>query len=192
MEATGGRIVGWRRLALILAGICGLTGLIIEYGTYPDAWALRLAHGLSTAAVVLFLCEQLLGWRAAESFRSYLRLRWPTFALSCLLGLQGLALIAGGRTAWLRHTLESLRLESLTQAYLIVMQVYLVATILLELPHLHRRFASLRMRPAVGFIGAFIVVILLGRGCSCCPARHRSRSRSTSSTPCSPPPAPSA
>ena len=29
MEATGGRIVGWRRLALILAGICGLTGLII-------------------------------------------------------------------------------------------------------------------------------------------------------------------
>lgn len=164
MEATGGRIVGWRRLALILAGICGLTGLIIEYGTYPDAWALRLAHGLSTAAVVLFLCEQLLGWRAADSFRSYLRLRWPTFALSCLLGLQGLALMAGSHTAWLRRLLESLRLESLTQAYLIVMQVYLVATILLELPHLHRRFASLRMRPAVGFIGAFIVVILLGAG----------------------------
>lgn len=164
MEATGGRLVGWRRLALILAGACGLSGLILEYGTYPRGWVLVLAHGLSTAAVALFLCEQVLGWRAAGSFRTYLRLRWPTFALSCLLGLQALALMAGSHTVWLRQTLESLRLGSLTSAYLIVVQVYLVLTILLELPHLHARFAALRIRPAVIFSGAFVVVILLG-GC---------------------------
>ncbi len=162
MEATAGRITGWRRLALVLAGACGLSGLIIEYGTYPAPWVLRLAHGLSTAAVVLFMAEQVLGWREAPSFRDYLRRRWPTFGLSCLLALQGLALLAGGRTEWLRGTLDSLRLESITQAYLIVMQVYLVLLFLLELPHLHARFAALRIRPAVGFTGAFVAVILLG------------------------------
>jgi len=164
MEAKGNRIVGLRRLALILAGVCGLSGLILEYGTYPGAWVLRLAHGLSTAAVGLFLCEQFLGLRAAGSFRDYLRRRWPTFTLSCLLGLQALALLAGSRTEWLRRLLESLRLESLTSAYLIVMQLYLVAVILLELPHLHSRFAALRMRPAAGFIGVFMLVIVLGAG----------------------------
>lgn len=162
MEATGGRITGMRRLALILAGVCGLSGLIIEYGTYPGAWALRIAHGLSTAAVLLFLTEQVLGWREAAGFRDYLRRRWPTFTLSCLLVLQGLALLAGSRTAWLQGALTSLRLESVTQAYLIVMQVYLVLLFLLELPHLHARFAALRIRPAVIFTGIFVLVILLG------------------------------
>lgn len=164
MEATESSLVGWRRLALILAGICGLSGLIVEYGTYPGPWALRLAHGLSTAAVALFLCEQVLGWRSAGSFRAYLRLRWPTFTLSCLLGLQALALVAGSRTLWLHGILDALHLESLTSAYLIAMQVYLVAVIVLELPHLHARFAALRIRPAVGFIGAFIALILVGSG----------------------------
>ena len=162
MEATAGRITGWRRLVLVLAGACGLAGLVIEYGTYPTSWALRLAHGLSATAVVLFLAEQVLGWREAPSFRDYLRRRWPTVALSGLLALQGLALLAGGRTAWLRQALASLQLESITQAYLIVMQVYLVLLFLLELPHLHSRFSALRMRPAVGFTGAFAVLILLG------------------------------
>jgi trk system potassium uptake protein TrkH len=164
LEATGGRLVGWRRLALILAGVCGLSGLILEYGTYPGAWVLVVAHGLSTAAVVLFLGEQVLGWRAAGSFHAYLRRRWPTFALSCLLALQGLALLAGSRTAWLRQTLDSLRLESVTSAYLIIMQVYLVAIIVLELPHLHSRFAALRIRPALGFIGLFVGLIMTGAG----------------------------
>jgi trk system potassium uptake protein TrkH len=164
MEATAGRITGWRRLVLVLAGLCGLAGLIIEYGTYPPLWALRLAHLLSTAAVLLFVTEQVLGWREADSFGAYLRRRWPTFALSCLLALQGLALLAGSHTAWLRQTLALLRLESITHAYLIVMQVYLVLLFLLELPHLHARFAALRLRPAVGFVGAFIVLILVGAG----------------------------
>lgn len=164
MEATAGRITGWRRLALVLAGLCGLTGLIIEYGTYPALWALRLAHVLSTTAVLLFVAEQVLGWREADSFRAYLRRRWPTFALSCLLALQGLTLLAGSHTAWLRETLAHLRLESITQAYLIVMQVYLVLLFLLELPHLHARFAALRLRPAVGFVGAFVGLILVGAG----------------------------
>ncbi|MBK8166425.1 MAG: hypothetical protein IPK64_10770 [bacterium] len=160
----GNRITGWRRLVLVLAGLCGLTGLIIEYGTYPAPWALRLAHGLSTTAVLLFAAEQVLGWREVGAFGAYLRRRWPTFTLSCLLALQGLALLAGSHTAWLRQTLAVLRLESITQAYLIVMQVYLVLLFLLELPHLHARFAALRIRPAVGFVGIFVVLILVGAG----------------------------
>lgn len=169
MEAAAGRITGWRRLALILAGLCGLAGLVIEYGTYPAPWALRLAHGLSAAAVLLFLAEQGLSWRESGSFRAHLRRRWPTFLLSCLLLAQGLALLAGSRTAWLRQTLAALHLDSITQAYLIIMQVYLVLLILVELPHLHARFAAIRVRPAAVFAGAFVAVILLGGVLLCLP-----------------------
>ncbi|MBM4130642.1 hypothetical protein FJ250_06385, partial [bacterium] len=162
MEAGTSRITGWRRLALILAGSSGLAGLVIEYGTFPTPWALSLAHGLSAAAVALFLIEQALSWREAGSFRAHVRRRWPTFVLSCLLAAQGLTLLAGSRTAWLRQTLTTLHLESITQAYLILMQVYLVLLFLFELPHLHARFAALRVRPALVFAGAFLLVILVG------------------------------
>ena len=95
------RIHHLRRLLLVLAGFCGMVGLIIEYGTYPGLWALNTARGLSTLAVMLFLAEQVLSWRHLGTFRRYLRERWPTFALSVLLVLESLALLAGRETSWL-------------------------------------------------------------------------------------------
>ncbi len=157
-------IGAFRRMLLVLAGSCGLAGLLIEYGTYPGPGLLTAARILSATAVVLFLAEQALAWRQAATFRGYLRQRWPTFLLSVLLLLQTAAVGLGQRTGWLQDHLARLSLGSVTRAYLIVVQIYLLAIFAVELPHLHRRFASLRIRPALAFVAVFAALIVVGAG----------------------------
>jgi len=153
-----------RSLILAVAGLCGMTGLIIEYGTYPAAWMLATARVLSGAAVALFLLEQVLSFRDSGTIRRHLRERWPTFLLSVLLLVEMLALLAGHRTTWLNSVLGNLSVGSVTRAYLIIIQVYIVSVFAVQLPHLHRRFSSLRVRPAVAFVVTFLVLIILGAG----------------------------
>ena len=160
---TTGRFM-LRRLLLVVAGLCGTTGLIIEYGTYPAAWLLVVARVLSGAAVGFFLLEQALSWWDSGTFRRYLRERWPTFSLSVLLILEILTLLAGSRTTWLNSVLGHLSVGSVTRAYLIITQIYIVSVFVVQLPHLHRRFASTRVRPAVAFVVTFIALIILGAG----------------------------
>ena len=162
LDATGR--FRFRRLLLAVAGLCGMTGLIVEYGTYPAAWLLVAARVLSGAAVGLFLLEQALSWWDIGTFRSYLRERWPTFFLSVLLILETLTLLAGRQTTWLNSALGHLSVGSVTRAYLIIIQIYIVSVFAVQLPHLHRRFASMRVRPAVAFVLTFVVLIVLGAG----------------------------
>lgn len=162
LDSTGRFML--RRLLLVVAGLCGMAGLIIEYGTYPAGWALVTARVLDGAAVWLFLLEQVLAWRDHGTFRRYLKERWPTFSLSVLLILEALTLLAGQRSTWLNTVLGDLSAGSVTRAYLIILQVYIVSVFAAQLPHLHRRFASLHVRPAVAFVLAFVALIFLGAG----------------------------
>ena len=153
-----------RRLILIVAGLCGLTGLLIEYGTYAGPAALSVAHDLSVAAVLLFLSEQILRWRQLHSFRHYFRDRWPGFLLSVLLLVEMAVLLVGLEVGWLGRLTERLAVGSITRIYLIVVQFHLLAIFATELPHLHGRFASRRVRPAVAFVLAFLGLIIVGTG----------------------------
>ena len=162
LDSTGRFML--RRLILVVAGLCGMAGLIIEYGTYPAGWALVTARVLSGTAVWLFLLEQVLAWRDHGTFRRYLKERWPSFFLSVLLLLEALALLAGQKTHWLDTVLGDHSAGSVTRAYLIILQIYIVSIFAVQLPHLHRRFASLHVRPAVAFVLAFLALIILGAG----------------------------
>jgi trk system potassium uptake protein TrkH len=113
-------------------------------------------------AVVLFLAEQVLSGIEFRSFRGYLERRWPTFGLSVLLLLEAGFLLAGRETAWLAGLLGSLAVDSVTRAYLVIVQFYILSVFVVELPHLHRRFASMRVRPAAAFVMAFAGLILVG------------------------------
>jgi len=55
-----------------------------------------------------------------------------------------------------------LSVGSVTRAYLIIIQFYILAVFAVELPHLHQRFARMRVRPAVAFVLLFVGLILLG------------------------------
>ncbi len=158
------RISLYRRLLLVLAGLCGLSGLILQHGTYAGAGTERVGEILSVLALTLFLVEQVVSWREWGSFRHYLRKRLPTFILSVLLLVQALALILGRHSDWERGLLGTLHLQDLTHAYLLGVQVYIVGVFAVELPHLHQRFASWRVRPAVAFVMVFVALILVGTG----------------------------
>ncbi len=153
-----------RPFLLVAAGMCGMAGLIIEYGTFPAPWLLVAARVLSGAAVGLFLVEQLVSWRQYGTFRLYFRARWRTFSLSVLLILEILTLLAGRQTTWLNSVLGYLTVGSVTHAYLIIIQIYIVSVFAVQLPHLHGRFASLRVRPAVAFMVTFLALIIMGAG----------------------------
>jgi len=149
---------------LVLAGLFGLAGLVIEYGTYPSPFLLGAARVFSSAAVGLFLLEQVVSWRDLGTFRLYLRKRWPTFTLSVLLLFETAALLAGRETTWLNSVLGRLSVGSVTRAYLIIIQIYIVSVFAVQLPHLHSRYASLKVRPAAAFVLAFMLLILVGAG----------------------------
>jgi len=153
-----------RQLVLVVAGLCGLAGIIIEHGVFPGPDLLMAARVLSTTAVFLFLVEQVLSWRQRGSFRAYFRHSWPTFLLSVLLILQAAGLYLGRETGPVMRVLARLHIGSITRIYLILMQVYIVGVFAVQLPHLHQRFARRRVRPAVAFVLVFLGVILLGTG----------------------------
>ncbi|HPF71636.1 MAG TPA: hypothetical protein PLQ13_13250, partial [Candidatus Krumholzibacteria bacterium] len=164
MSTTGSRTRLTRRLVLGVAGLCGLAGLVIEHGTYPDELSRHLARLLSGAAVALFSTELVLARREAVSLRAFLRERWPHLLLLVLLVLEGLAVLAGRRSLGGEGRLGRLVSGDLTRVYLVLVQVYIVGMFAIELPHLHRRFASWRVRPAVSFTLLFGLLILVGAG----------------------------
>jgi trk system potassium uptake protein TrkH len=158
------QIAYMRRLVLVLAGLCGLVGLVLEHGTYPSPGALLAARVLSSLAMVLFLFEQGLSLAELGGFRLYFRNRWPTFILSVMLLLEFLGIFLGRESAFLNQLVRSLKAGSITQAYLLIIQVYIISVFAVELPHLHQRFARIRVRPALAFVMVFVALIIIGSG----------------------------
>jgi len=158
------RLHTWRRWLLVVASVCGVTGLLVAFGTFESGRVLAAAHALSSLAVAAFLLEQILAWRALVTFRHYLRERWPAFVLSVLLLLELAALIAGGEANWLVYVLDRLGIRSLPRAFLITIQVYIASVLAVELPLLYASFARRRIRPALAFVFVFVLLIGLGTG----------------------------
>ncbi len=152
------------RLILALAGLCGLAGIILKYGTYPSPRVLVVADVLSWTALGLFLISEILAARSAPRPAHYLRQRWPAFIMAVLLVVKAVLLVVGSGSTWAARLIDLMRVDTLTQAYLVVVQVLVVVVFAVELPHLHRRFASLKVRPAAAFVLAFLGLILAGAG----------------------------
>ncbi len=147
---------------LLLAGLCGLVGLLIEHGTYPGEAALTTARVFSFLAVFFFLSEQLITYRYLGHFRSYLQDRWPTFSLSVLLILEMVGLVMGRNSTWLASVMDKIPTYNITNAYLLVIQVYILSVFAVQLPHMQQRFARWQVRPAIAFVLVFAALILLG------------------------------
>ncbi len=153
-----------RRGLLVLAGLCGLVGILLEHGTYPAEATLQVARILSFCAVLLFLAEQFVSWKQLGSFRKYFSERWPTFILSVLLVLEISGLLLGRETTWLADFMRKIHARDLTNAYLLIIQLYIVSVFAVELPHMQQRFARMHVRPAVAFVMVFLVLLIFGTG----------------------------
>jgi trk system potassium uptake protein len=163
-----GRHLLLRAGLLILAGLFGLVGLILELGQRlsPEVPGVGLLFGL---AMVCFLAELVLAARDAPTWIFFLKRRWPAVTLTALLLIQVLVLAFAGDADWLRLLSERTRLRSLTQVFLVVTQVYVTALLVISLPRLHARFAALKIRPGLAFLLIFLAAILVGGGLLCLP-----------------------
>lgn len=153
-----------RRGILATAGLCGLAGILLEHGTYPGDNTILVARALSFCAVLLFLLEQFISWRSLGSFRKYTRKRWPTFVLSVLLILELAGALIGRESTWMAALMKSLHATELTNAYLLIIQLYIVSVFAVELPHMQQRFARWRVRPALAFVMVFFILLVFGTG----------------------------
>jgi trk system potassium uptake protein len=153
---------------LILAGLCGLVGLILELGyrLSPDVPAVNLFFGL---ALLCFAAEFGLAAMAATSWRRFLRRRWPAVVVTALLLIQLLLFLLAGDADWARSLARRGNLRSLTQVYMVVTQVYVAVLLLLNLPRLHARFGLAKVRPGLLFLLLFLGAILGGGGLLCLP-----------------------
>ncbi len=153
-----------RRGILATAGLCGLAGILLEHGTYPGENTIFIARALSFCAVLLFLVEQVLSWRNLGSFRKYLREWWPTFTLSVLLILEISGVLLGRESTWLAAAMDKIHARDLTNAYLLIIQFYIISVFAVQLPHMQHRFARWRVRPALAFVLVFLVLLVFGTG----------------------------
>jgi len=153
-----------RRGILATAGLCGLSGILLEHGTYPGETAILVARTLSFCAVLLFLTEQVLSWRNLGSFKKYIREWWPTFTLSVLLILEVAGVLLVRESTWLASAMAKIHARDLTNAYLLIIQLYIVSVFAVQLPHMQQRFARWRVRPAVAFVLVFLVLLIIGTG----------------------------
>lgn len=149
-----------RALILLVAGSCGLAALVAEHGF----GATSMVGWLTSLAVAGFLLELVLAWRWRRSTRRFLRIRWPSLFMTLLLGAQLATVLALGSRVVAVDVRSWWRPSSLTSAYVAILQIYVVGLLLVHLPHLHRRFARLRLRPGLAFVLVFVLVIVLGSG----------------------------
>lgn len=163
MGTAADRLAAIRRALLVVAGISGLLGFILEYGTVLGPDEITLVAWLRSLAVGLFLLELALAAIAMRPWRVFLATRWPALALTLFLAGELLA-VRFGAGSWLAPFLSFFSVGSVTQAYVVVVQFYLVGNLLLQLPRLHRSLAHRSVRPGVAFLMVFLLLILAGAG----------------------------
>ncbi len=152
-----------RRWLLVLAGSAGLAGFLVDWGIY-DAW--RYAGALAAlrgVAVGGFLLEGLIAALTVRPWRDFFQARWPLLVLTLLLTAE-LAVIGLGGRAWLAPFLHSLSIATVTQAYVVLLQFFILGNMLINLQRLSSRLAQRRVRPMLVFLMAFAAVIVIGAG----------------------------
>ncbi len=152
-----------RRIALVAAGLLGLLGFLLEYGFHLGPHGERLVRRLGEAAVGLFLLELLASLVMVRPWRRFLAQRGAALGLAGLL-VGELAAVHWGAGSWLAPFLRFFSIRSVTQAYLVVAQFYIVGNMLVHLPRLHGGLARRSVRPGVAFLLAFALLIAIGTG----------------------------
>lgn len=161
MIGTDATWTALRRWLLVVAGVAGLVGFVLEYGTYEAArladW-LALLRGLAVGG---FLLEGALAALTIRPWRDFFTTRWPLLVLAALL-LCELTVVTAGGERWLAPFLHFFSIRTAAQAYVALLQLFIVGNLLASLPRLSARVARRRVRPMVLFLSAFALTILIG------------------------------
>jgi trk system potassium uptake protein TrkH len=149
-----------RLLTVLVAGFASALSLLVLHGLRPGHGYEPLATvGLAIAAGALVLETLLSAWEGPR-LRDLTRRRPIALALLALFLLQLLLLRFGGdqREGWLQR----LALGDLTHAYLLSLQLYVLATLLAKFAQVHGRLSRIRMAPGRLLFLLFVSLAALG------------------------------
>ncbi|MCX5648538.1 MAG: Trk family potassium uptake protein [Planctomycetota bacterium] len=131
--------------------VLAVGSLAIEYGFQVSAETKRVLHAVEAAALAGLLLEPLLGLLLSRERAEVLRSRWFHFALAGAYAA-AVGLLYAGKVpepaVWVRRAA----------------QVAIVLSLVVRLVELNQFLATLRLPPALLFVGSFLTLIVVGTG----------------------------
>jgi len=159
---TRERFLLWLSRAMFVVAALAVVSLILEYGFYLGENQQRLLHLIDLAIVVAFLADAAIRFALARGKLSFLASRWPGLAIAVLLVSQFLLIAHFQGQGLLPAFLEARSIFSLAKGYIIVLQLYLVAMIVVQAVRANRKVASYRLHPSRTVFLSFLVIIFFG------------------------------
>ncbi|MBD3349766.1 MAG: ATPase [Candidatus Eisenbacteria bacterium] len=153
-----------RWLSRLMYGVAAvaLASLVLEYGFDLSRGQTRLLHMIDLAVVALFVANAIVRFLLSTRKLAYVRRHWPSFAVLALILVQlGLVFHFQAR-GWLPAFLEARTVFSLTKAYIIVIQFYIVALIIGQAVKANSGLAARRIAPPRTVVLSFLLLIFVG------------------------------
>jgi len=140
---------------LALTGAAAVAALLLEYGFRPGRLPIGREglHTMQTVVVAMFILDRVVRLESSVRHAKYLRENWVDFAL---IGAAGLLLAVGRGAAG--------QVVSAGTLYVIITQVYILATLMLRGVSVNLDLASSGAHPTWLLIGSFALMCLAGSG----------------------------
>ena len=155
-------ITKWLARVMYCVAVVAFASLVLEYGFNLTRAQTQLLHLIDLAVVALFVSDSLLRLSMSPRKLVHLRRHWPSFAVMGLIAAQLALVFQFQARGWLPTFLEARSVFSLTKAYVIVIQVYIVALIIGQAVKANSGLASRRVAPARTVLLSFLLLILVG------------------------------
>ncbi len=155
-------VLTWLSRVMFAVAAVAAASLVLEYGFFLQEEQQRLLHLVDLVVVAIFVGDALTRFGLARRKLAYLRTHWPAFAVLALIVSQLVLVFHLQERGTLPAFFEARSVFSLTKAYIVVIQVYLVVMIVGQAVRANQRIASLRIRPARTVMLSFLFIICVG------------------------------
>ncbi len=152
----------WLSRAMYGVAALAIVSLILEYGFYLGTAQERVLHLIDIAIVSAFVADAVIRFFMARNKVDFVVSRWPGLAIVILVVGQFLVVAHLQGQGLLPAFLETRSVFSLAKGYIIVLQLYLIAMIIVQTVRANRKIASYRLHPARTVILSFLVIIFFG------------------------------
>ncbi len=155
------RVVNW---LFSLVSILVVVSLIIEYGFYPAPETRFVLHRVNMFILWFFVAQYFVRLLAAREPLAFVRIRWFESVLIAVILVE--IIVMGSRMGWGRFNqfLFGEEIFDLTRVYIVLLQLSVLSTLIVEAVRINRRIARLKLHPAQILMGSFLLIILFGTG----------------------------
>ena len=140
-------------ILMAVAAATAISALLLEYGFYIKPVPLKYLHTIQVGVLVVFILDRLTRLAISTTKKRFLRENWIDFVLIIALLLAIIAAVSGRL---------QMRFLSAAALYVIITQVYILATLIVRTITFQFRIAGAAIPPVWALIGSFAIVILFG------------------------------